>query len=293
MTTAERNNSKNVLMLALTSVVMSVLFSFLGAPFLRALSVAAKPRIFWAAGVFLTSALLAWGLMLAAVYIGAIWMTLGLYSEFEKRGINWRKAGTASLTAGILFAAALYALSIKYLGQQNVLAELLTPLQQVMNKAFPDNPIEITALKTYVPGIFIAMLFSSLAMGFMLEGTVNRLFNIRQTRVASSLRWLEFRLPDLFIWVSLFAALFSLVLPNIEVLQKVSLNIVIVSVVAYFFQGLAVTEFLTRTFRFGPFSKMILYILIVLQLAPAVVLIGIVDYWADFRKRLRKKLKAT
>ena len=70
-----------------------------------------------------------------------------------------------------------------------------------------------------------------------------------------------------------------------------SLNFVIVSVVAFFFQGLAVTEFLTKAFRFGPFSKMVLYILIVLQLAPAVVLIGLVDYWVDFRKRLRKKLK--
>ncbi len=279
-------------MLTLTSVVMSVLFSFLGAPFLRALSVTAKPKFFWTSGIVLTAALLAGGLTLASIYISAIWMTLGLYSEFEKRGVNWRTAALFSLTAAILFSSAYYSLTIKYLDQQNILSELLTPLQQTVNKAFPDNPIEIVTLKSYVPGLFFAMLLSSLALGFMLEAKVNRLFSLRQVRIASALRWLEFRLPDLFIWTSLFAALFSLVPVGIPVLQKMSLNIVIVSVVAYFFQGLAVTEFLTRTFRFGPFSKMILYILIVLQLAPAIVLIGIIDYWADFRKRLRKKLKA-
>ena len=279
-------------MLTLTSVAVSVLFSFLGAPFLRALSVTAKPKVFWTAGIMLSAILMALGLTLASVYIGATWVTLGLYSELEKRGIDWRKAGLASLVAGVVFATLLYGVTTKYLDQQVIWSELLTPLQQTMNKAFPENPMDVMSLKAYVPGIFSAMLFSSLALGFMLESKVTRLFNIRQTRVASGLKWLEFRLPDLFIWTSLFAAFFSLVPVGISSLEKISLNIVIVSVVAYFFQGLAITEFLTRTFRFGPFSKMVLYILIVLQLAPAVVLIGLTDYWVDFRKRLRKKIKA-
>lgn len=279
-------------MLTLTSVAVSVLFSFLGAPFLRALSVTAKPKVFWTAGIMLSAILMALGLTLASVYIGATWVTLGLYSELEKRGIDWRKAGLASLFAGVVFATLLYGVTTKYLDQQVIWSELLMPLQETMNKAFPENPMDVASLKAYVPGIFLAMLFSSLALGFMLESKVTRLFNIRQTRVASGLKWLEFRLPDLFIWTSLFAAFFSLVPVGISSLEKISLNIVIVSVVAYFFQGLAITEFLTRTFRFGPFSKMVLYILIVLQLAPAVVLIGLTDYWVDFRKRLRKKIKA-
>jgi len=279
-------------MLTLTSVVMSVLFSFMGAPFLRALSVTAKPKIFWSAGILLIAVLLLSGLTLASVYIGAIWMTLGLYNELEKRGTSWRIAGLVSLVAGIAFAAIAYSLTIRFLGAQNILSELLLPLQQTMNKAFPESPVEISTLKAYVPGIFSAMLFSSLAIGFILEAKVIRLFQIQQNRVASGLRWLEFRLPDVVIWISLFAALFSMISFDFAVLQKISLNIVIVSVVAFFFQGVVVTEFLTRAFRFGPVSKMILYILIVLQLAPALVLLGLVDYWVDFRKRIRKKLKA-
>ena len=270
---------------------MSVFFSFLGAPFLRALSVTAKPKIFWLVGIVLTAVLFASGFALESVYISAIWVTLGLYNELEKRGVNWRTAGLVSLVAAILFATSFYTLMTRYSAQKNILSDVLTPLQLTVNKAFPDSPVEVSTLMVYVPGIFSAMLLSSLAIGFMLERKVSKLFNLRHARVATALKWLEFRLPDLFIWVSLFAAFFSLVPVGVSGLQKMSLNFVIVSVVAFFFQGLAVTEFLTKAFRFGPFSKMVLYILIVLQLAPAVVLIGLVDYWADFRKRLRKKLK--
>ena len=267
-------------------------FSFLGAPFLRALSVSANAKIFWFAGLLLTSGLMITGLTLTSIYIGAIWMTLGTYSELEKRGISWRLAGAASLAMGLFVGLVSYGIVIKYFGGQNLLTELLQPLQDSMNKAFPDTPTEISALKGYVPGIFTATLFMALAIGFMLEARVNKLFQIRHAKIASGLKWLEFRLPDLFIWISLFAGFFSLVNLGQDVLQKVSINIVIVSGVAFFFQGLAVLEFMTRAFRLGSISKTILYVLVILQLTPAVVLIGLVDYWVDFRKRLRTKIKA-
>lgn len=268
-----------------------MLFSFLGAPFLRALSVSAKSKIFWFAGIFLVGALLIAGLSLTSVYIGAIWMTLGVYSEMEKRGISWKAAGLTALVMGLLFGILCYALVMKYFNGQTLLTELLQPLQDSMNKAFPETPIEISALLGYVPGIFTATLFMALAIGFMLEARVNKLFQIRHARIASGLKWLEFRLPDLFIWTSLFAGFFSLVNLGQDILQKISINIVIVSAVAFFFQGFAVLEFMTRAFRMGSITKMILYVLVILQLTPAVVLIGLVDYWVDFRKRLRKKIK--
>ncbi len=289
---AVKNNQKKVWLLALASVVMSTFFSFLGAPFLRALSVAANSKIFWLVGLLLTCFLMIAGLTLTSVYIGAIWMTLGAYGELEKRGISWKIAGAASLAMGLLFGLVSYGIVIKYFNGQNLLTELLQPLQDSMNIAFPNTTTEISVLVSYVPGIFTATLFTALAIGFMLEARVNRLFQIRHAKIASGLKWLEYRLPDLFIWASLFAGFFSLVNLGQEVLQKVSINIVIFSAVAFFFQGLVVLEFMTRAFRLGTISKTILYILVVLQLIPAVVLVGLVDYWVDFRKRLRTKIKA-
>lgn len=292
MDVIQKNKQTNLFWLTLTSVLVSVLFSFLGAPFLRALSVSAKPRVFWMAGILLVGSLLVLGMTLPSVYIGAIWMTLGIYSGLEKRGVSWKVAGLFSLTAGVLFAAILLGLLTRFLAGQNLISELLLPLQTAVNKAFPENPIDASVLASYLPGIFAATLFIGMALGFVWEAKINQLFQIQRTRAASSLKWLEFRLPDAFIWVSLFGAFFSLVSFNQAMVQKVALNIVIVSSVAFFIQGMVVAEFMTRAFRVGPISKTILYIFIFLQAAPAFILIGLIDYWADFRKKVRKKIKA-
>lgn len=259
---------------------------------MRAFSVSAKPKVFWTTGVLLVIALIVMGMTLPSVYIGAIWMTLGIYSELEKRGVNWRVAGLISLISGVVSAAVLLTLLTRFLAGQNLISDLLQPLQTAMNKAFPENPIEASVIASYLPGIFAATLFMAMALGFILETKINQIFNIQRTRVASGLKWLEFRLPDAFIWVSLFAAFFSLIGINQPIVEKVALNIAIVSSVAFFFQGLVVVEFMTRAFRLGSFSKTILYIFLLLQVAPALILIGLIDFWADFRQKVRKKIKA-
>ena len=218
-------------------------------------------------------------------------MTLGSYGEMEKRGVSWRLAGSASLLAGIFIAWIGYFLISKNQSEPNILVQLVEPLQLALNKAFPENPIEATALVGYVPGIFVASLFGALALGFLLESKVSSLFQIPIEKVASGLRWLEFRLPDIFIWVSLFALLFSVVDFDQKLLKLVSINLIIFSAAAFFFQGLAVVEFTMRFMRFGPVMRFITYALILLQLAPFIVFIGLIDYWADFRKLLRRKAK--
>lgn len=296
MNLTTQKNNKKVWMLGLASVVTSILFSFLGAPFLRAFSVSARSRVFWTVGIVFVTALFLMGteenkLSQAAVYLGATWMTLGSYSELEKRGVGWRRTGSVALLAGIFFAWIGYFFISRAQSEPTILVQLVEPLQQAINKAFPQNPIETSVLVGYVPGIFVASLFGTLALGFLLESRVVKMFQIQREKVASGLRWLEFRLPDIFIWVSLFALLFSVVDVDQKLLKVVSINLIIFSAVAFFFQGLAVVEFTMRFLRFGPIMRLITYVLIVLQLAPFIVFIGLVDYWADFRKLLRKKAK--
>ncbi len=297
MSTSNSTENKKVLILAITSVIASILFSFLGAPFLRALAVSTRSLVFWSTGTVLVATLFLFGIYdqnisQAAVYVGAIWMTLGSYSELEKRGVIWKQAGPASLLAGVLFASLGYFLISKNQTNSQMLNQIVEPLLQGINKAFPENPIEASVLVGYLPGIFIASLFGSLAFGFLLESKVVRLFQIQKFKVASSLKGLEFRLPDLFIWTSLFSLLFSAVNFNIKPLQTVSINILIISAVAYLFQGLVVVEFLMRFLRLGTFSRVFTYGLILFQLAPFVVFVGLIDYWADFRKRVRRKAKS-
>jgi hypothetical protein len=292
----KQHNQRKVFVLAVTSVMASMLFSFLGAPFLRAFAVSARSIVFWTVGVVFIATLFIVGLSdskvsQAAVYVGATWMTLGSYNELEKRGIHWRLAGSFSLLAGILFAAIGYFYLRSTPANADVLIQIVTPIHEAINKAFPENPIELKALLGYLPGLFIASLFSALVFGFLLESRVVRLFGIQKFKVASGLKWLDFRLPDLFIWVSLFSLLFSVVNFDNKILQTISINVLIFSSVAYLVQGLIVVEFIMRFLRFGTISKTLTYMLVFLQLAPFVVLVGLIDYWADFRKLVRRKAK--
>lgn len=290
MRTSAETNHKNIFALAVASVAASVLFSFMGAPFLRALAVSARSKVFWVTGFLLVMALFAFNWTLAAIYVGAVWMTLGSYNEFERRGINWRWSGFSSLLIGSLFSLAGYFLTIKE-SKMTLLYEFVQPFEMALKQSFPESAFEATGLVKYLPGLLVASLMTSMALGFVLEPQITRLFQLRRTKVASALRWLEFRLPDICIWVTLFAALFAMESFGSLVLKTISINIIIISSVAFLIQGLTIAEFSLRVFRFGPIAKFITYMLIFFQLAPAIVLIGFIDYWLDFRKRMSKKIK--
>lgn len=290
---------KNIFVLALISAITSVLFSFMGAPFLRSLALSTKSGVFWLTAGLLIAVMFVAGLenykiSETAVYVGAVWMTLGSYSELEKRGINWRTSSVLSLVSGFLFALAGYFLILKNLNAGDILAEFVQPLQEASNKWFPNSELQINELKLYIPGIFIASLAGSLALGFVFEAKVSRMFRIQRERIVSSLRWIEFRLPDSAIWIFLVAALASIEFSNYaEWLRAIGINLVIVSIMAFFFQGIATLEFALRFYRFGAFTRALTYLLVILQLAPFIVFVGFVDHWADFRQLMRRKSKTT
>lgn len=296
MDVIKRQEFKKVFLLGAVSILASILFSFLGAPFLRAFAVTSRSKVFWSVGIVFVMSLFVFGIydfkiLQAAVYVGAIWMTLGAYNELEKRGINWKKASTISLIAGILFAGFSYFFISKNPVHSEYLNQIVEPIYQAINKAFPDNPVEIKTLIGFLPGVFVASLLAALAFGFLLEPKVVKTFGLQKFKVASSLKWLEFRLPDLFIWTTMFSLLFSIINFKIQWLETISINILIVAAVAFLIQGLIVIEFIMRLFRFGPVSKAMMYLLIFFQLAPFIVFIGLIDYWADFRKFVRNQGK--
>lgn len=66
-------------------------------------------------------------------------------------------------------------------------------------------------------------------------------------------------------------------------LERLSFNLAIVVGAIYFFQGLAVCAFYINKFKGMLFIKPVLYLLIFMQLPMFVSLLGIFDYWFDFR----------
>lgn len=284
--------NRNVFVLAIVSAMMSVLFSFMGAPFLRALFISTKSRVFWITAILLVGTLLVAGatnykIAEAAVYAGATWMTLGAYSELEKRGISWAKSGLISLSAGLLLASAGYFFILKNLTTTDLLGEMVEPLRAAINKV-TSEPKERNFYVRVLPGIFVSGLIASLAFSFAFEAKVAKMFKIQHERVVSGLRWLEFSLPGPAIWTALFALLICEFDTKESLLFSISLNILIALTVAFFFQGVVVVESMLRGYRFGMFGRIVTYVLIILQLAPFVVFVGFVDYWANFRRLVRK-----
>lgn len=289
---------KKIWTLALATAAVSVLFSFMGAPFLRAFSAKANPSLFWGVGAMIVAILFLIQLTLGAVYVGAVWTTLGTYNELEKRGVSWRKTSLIAVMLGALFAVISYVLLVQSSLKINLAEQMTAPILQTMNQISPDEKISIEQLMNYMPGALIAVLMSSLAVGFVFESKIFQLFQFKREKIISGLKWLEFKLPDPFIWLALVGFLFSLLKVEMfvsvmiaEKIKTIAINISIFCAVAFFLQGIAVFEYLTRFYRVGLFNKSLTYILIFVWLAPAVVLIGLIDYWGDFRKMVRKSLR--
>jgi len=288
---------RNVFCLAITSVIASVFFSFLSPPLLRTLSVTVKGRVFWLIGTVLVASLFLissnqYLVSGTAVYVGATWMTLGAYSELEKRGISWKVSGLTSLIIGLLFALAGYFLVMRTQGSEDVLQKIVEPLKTATMELYPNLDMNQFKFENFILGMLGGFLSSAILISLIFESRIARLFNIKRERIVTGLRWLEFRLPDAVIWVVLGSA-FVLVQNwiNIEWLNILAINLLLVFIAPLFFQGVAVVEFMLRVSRSGPIMRTITYLLMILQLSPFVVVLGLVDYWADFRRLFRKRAK--
>lgn len=297
MNNISTSQNKKIWTLAFATAVVSVLFSFMGAPFLRALSAKAKPILFWGVGATIVAVLFLVQLTLGAVYVGAVWTTLGFYSELEKRGVSWKKTSLIALLSGALFGILSYMFAVKGLLKIDLAEQLTAPILQTLKQINPDENISMDQIIQYMPGALIATLLCSLAVGFIFESKIFQLFQFQREKTISGLKWLEFRLPDQFIWLSMFGFLFSLLKIDTlvsslvaEKIKIVAINVSIFSVVAFFLQGIAVFEYVTRFYRVGTFNKSLTYVLIFVWLAPAIGFMGLIDFWADFRKMVRKKV---
>ncbi len=286
-----QTNTKKLFALTVMTVIAAIFFSFMGAPFLRVLS-SAKRLVFWGLGLALVAGLLIAKAPLAALSIGSIWVTLGIYTECERRGVEWKKNILFSILAGFAFVMLMGGLVFKNLSNpiaQTALQEITGPLLQALQKLFPDTNFVIEMFYPYLPSMVFTSLMIGLATGLAFEAQIFKIFNLRRERIASGLRWLDFRLPDLFIWMAMFGFLFTAVDVGSELVRIIATNVSIVAVVAFFIQGITVYEFTSRLLRFGMLSKTLMYVMIFLWLAPAFVVIGLADYWLDIRTKLTLK----
>lgn len=272
------------------SILLSMLTVVMGAPLLRVLRKTYGPSAFWILGIVVTGAAWLLNAQPLALFLGSVWMTLGAYMEMEQRGLGWWISGllsvfVGSVAAGLGILGAFKRNGINTYAEVQGLVEKFAQKVQEMNPAVKMDP---GVLMQQVPSAVVIILVLALGLGLIFERRVFSWLNLPREKIASQLKLLEYRLPDYFIWVAMTAFLLTMVSFGGKAIAILAVNILNVAIVLYFFQGLAVLEVLLNSMRAGLFIRVLTYIILVGQLLPILAVVGLVDYWLDFRARLRK-----
>jgi hypothetical protein len=272
--------------------VMTVLTGIMGAPFLRVLHKSFGSLRYWVAGIVSVAVFVSGQAIFPASLVAATWLLMGIYWEMEKRGTGWKLAGfisllvsTAVLVIGTIAAFRVYDITTwdRYVG---VINEAIQSVQRVS----PEFKVDAKLIAAMMPSFLVSMLIMTLEIGLILERMVARAYRLPYVQIASGLKLLELKLPDSVVWAFLLSLLFSMVNFGNYTIASVALNLVIIGAVLFALQGMAVMEVYFRVMKTGSFIRVSTYILIILVGYLFVLLsaLGLIDYWVDFRARLRK-----
>ncbi|WP_413583057.1 DUF2232 domain-containing protein [Bdellovibrio sp. HCB288] len=272
------------------SILLSMMTVVFGAPLLRVLRQAYGPWAFWILGLLVTGASWLLNAQPLAMFIGSVWMTLGVYNELEQRGFGWWKSGILSVLLGTGAASiSLYgAFKVNGINTYAEVQKLVEQFTEQVQKMNPAVKLDASVLMQQVPSAIAITLILALGVGLIFERRVFSWLNLPREKIASQLNLLEYRLPDFFIWVAMTAFLLTMVSFGGKAIAILAVNIVNVALVLYFFQGLAVLEVCLNSMRAGTFTRVLVYIILVGQLVLVLSVIGLIDYWLDFRSRIRK-----
>ena len=157
--------------------------------------------------------------------------------------------------------------------------------QESLNLFSEKIPEIVEQMLRLLPGL----LFVSLCLIVLL----NILFLVRRLPERRS-QWLsvatfrEWKCPEQLVW-ALIACGFAFFVPGHGALTIVAMNVLLVTGVCYFIQGLAIIAFFFHKNRVPRFLRSATYILILFQqvFTLLVAVLGLFDLWGDFR-RLRK-----
>lgn len=240
---------------------------------------------------------------LAGVMMFSFILSIFVYAFLEQRGIPYFQTYVWGLVLPLIVVATAIAMAMEWnLG--NLYELLTTTVQAFIDKAQQEGlnveHMNADVIVRLLPGAIVSFYVIGLGSAVALERKAHTFFGFHYERYVSQLKPLEFRLPDWLIWVGLASMAMAvsgqlIVFKGME--QSASLSLVgvigqnscLILATIYFFQGLAILEMYLQALRAGAFTRFFAYFALVLNLVLVLSAIGFLDYWLDFRKRLRKQ----
>ncbi len=278
----------------ISGALMTTIFLFLGTPLLRVLRNVFGAKKYWISGILITALLVVLnpGTVLMGFFLLSFWLSIGLYQELEEKG--FANFWTACLS--ILVGSALIILGPYFWSQAmglDLVGDLKTSFETMLGllangKNLAELGINVDAVMSQIPSMVILVHTMGLGFALMLERRFAVLTGLRYERIASQMKLLEFRVPEIMIWLTMFSFLVSFIKGAPPTAAHVALNVFNVMMGFYFFQGLAVMEMSFLVFRVGNFMRFLIYFLVVGQLFFLLSAVGVIDYWVDFRQRLKR-----
>lgn len=245
---------------------------------------------FWSAFMVASIAVMAlispsYGLLILSLAVG-----IGTYAEIEDHGRSVFTSGFVASLAAIgttILGVGVWIHFTKVALIESVRKQI-TPLVDKLVAMNSGSAVSVETVMQQLPSGIVIGIISALAVALIGESRMLKWIGENE-RGATENRLSSFRVPDIFIWVtivSIFGAFFQ---HGIKWVETVSLNTLNVLVVVFFFQGLAVIAHAFRVYRVSPFWQGLWYIIFVIQLFLVVSFVGFVDYWMEFRERLSRK----
>jgi len=273
---------------------LTVLFSWttvlLASGPLRALRLSSPFWVFWPMATAVSAAIWFAGFPYVACGFAAVVLVVGLFTEIEEWGMSRGAAGFGSIVAlvaavGTGFGA--WCRSMK-IAPATWLTKWVEPMIANMKEVYPTLEVDADVIVSQLPSVLVILGLVALAIAVLSERTWLRALAAPPERFDRE-KWTSFKVWDVSIYVLMLALLAALTRHGIKPMTIIGTNVLNVLVVLYFFQGMAVIFKAFDVFAVGPIWRLFIGFVLTFQLAIVVAVLGVADYWLDFRDRLTRR----
>lgn len=273
---------------------MTALTYVLGAPSLKVLRRRLGRMNYWALTTVMGIGLYAGHAKLLAVAFFSLAVLMGVFDEFEEMGFSFLTGAFFTLLINSLISAGAFALWVFAMGpnwSQLVLSSIETTLKPLaeINSRLQINYFD---LMLQLPSVAVILWMISIYVAVLLEARLSTGDMAVETKTPSLRPQLaQLRLPDACVWIFIASLLGTFGGFGGAVAEAIAVNTMNICMVLLFFQGIAVVVKSFESVRMGALWQFLLMAVIV-SVAPLtlfVSLLGLLDYWLDFRSRITKR----
>ena len=273
-------------MLGIWAVFLTALTYILGAPALKTLRRRLGRPIYWSASTFICMAMYAGQARILAIAFYSLVVLVGVFEEFEEMGLGFKASAFFTLLINSLLSAGGFALWVFYTGSKwsDVLLAHVDGLLKPVMELNPNLKVSVADVILQLPSVTVISWIIAIYVAVLLERPQD---NPKLPSLRSELNHLK--LPDACVWLFIAALLGSFGGFKLTGLETLAINVLNVTIVLFFFQGIAVVSRFFERVRMGVLWQSLFMFLIVVQLFLFVSVLGLADHWLDFRLRMEKR----